>query len=184
FYSTFYTILFEGYTATSAGTARISGLAVFSCMPTTLTSGVALTQLAGGNTALALAITVISNLFGILTVPLSISKFAFMLLVSHLILLVFNTIAVQSLSVATGGKDSVLSEKGNAHALIIIASQRSLWVSSISTNYKFQQFHDPFLLKGNAIIACVIYDFVCPVVPASCLLFSFWFSSYKRYTIS
>ncbi|KAI3898869.1 hypothetical protein MKW92_009992, partial [Papaver armeniacum] len=45
----------------------VTGLAVFSCMPTTLSSGVALTQLAGGNTALALAITVISNLIGILT---------------------------------------------------------------------------------------------------------------------
>nr|XP_011469311.1 PREDICTED: probable sodium/metabolite cotransporter BASS4, chloroplastic isoform X1 [Fragaria vesca subsp. vesca] len=44
-------------------------------MPTTLSSGVALTQLAGANTALALAMTVISNLLGILIVPFSISKF-------------------------------------------------------------------------------------------------------------
>lgn len=44
-------------------------------MPTTLSSGVALTQLAGGNSALALAMTVISNLLGILLVPFSISKF-------------------------------------------------------------------------------------------------------------
>ncbi|KAI3992298.1 hypothetical protein MKX01_030019 [Papaver californicum] len=188
----------------------ITGLAVFACMPTTLSSGVALTQLAGGNTALALAITVISNLIGILTVPLSISKFiadgvgvsvptkqlfrslvvtlvvplvlgkvsrdcfkgvaefidqnrkklsmlsAILLslvpwmqvsrsrslllmvkptmfliaigigMVSHLILLAFNTVAVQSLSVASGGKDSVFSEKGNARALIIVASQKTL----------------------------------------------------------
>ncbi|KAM7267751.1 hypothetical protein ACFE04_009917 [Oxalis oulophora] len=53
----------------------ITGLAIFTCMPTTLSSGVALTQLAGGNSALALAMTVISNLLGILIVPFSISKF-------------------------------------------------------------------------------------------------------------
>ncbi|PKI44312.1 hypothetical protein CRG98_035294 [Punica granatum] len=48
----------------------VTGLAIFSCMPTTLSSG-----LAGGNSALALAMTVISNLLGILIVPFSISKF-------------------------------------------------------------------------------------------------------------
>ncbi|KAJ6349892.1 hypothetical protein OIU78_006142 [Salix suchowensis] len=53
----------------------VTGLAIFCCMPTTLSSGVALTQLAGGNSALALAMTVISNLLGILIVPFSISKF-------------------------------------------------------------------------------------------------------------
>ncbi|XP_030526711.1 probable sodium/metabolite cotransporter BASS4, chloroplastic [Rhodamnia argentea] len=52
----------------------VTGLAIFSCMPTTLSSGVALTQLAGGNSALALAMTVISNLLGILIVPFSLSK--------------------------------------------------------------------------------------------------------------
>ncbi|GMH11570.1 hypothetical protein Nepgr_013411 [Nepenthes gracilis] len=52
-----------------------TGLAIFNCMPTTLSSGVALTQLAGGNSALALSMTVISNLLGILVVPFSISKF-------------------------------------------------------------------------------------------------------------
>ncbi|KAL5716825.1 putative sodium/metabolite cotransporter bass4 [Ranunculus cassubicifolius] len=53
----------------------VTGLAIFSCMPTTLSSGVALTQLVGGNTALALAMTVISNLLGIFVVPFSLSKF-------------------------------------------------------------------------------------------------------------
>ncbi|CAN1298089.1 Probable sodium/metabolite cotransporter BASS4, chloroplastic [Linum perenne] len=53
----------------------VSGLAIFCCMPTTLSSGVALTQLAGGNSALALAMTVISSLLGILMVPFSISKY-------------------------------------------------------------------------------------------------------------
>ncbi|XP_076934000.1 putative sodium/metabolite cotransporter BASS4, chloroplastic [Bidens hawaiensis] len=52
----------------------VTGLALFCCMPTTLSSGVALTRLAGGNSALALAMTVISNLLGILFVPFSISK--------------------------------------------------------------------------------------------------------------
>ncbi|XP_057742619.1 probable sodium/metabolite cotransporter BASS4, chloroplastic isoform X2 [Arachis stenosperma] len=53
----------------------ITGLAMFNCMPTTLSSGVALTQLAGGNSALALAMTVISNMLGIFIVPLSLKKF-------------------------------------------------------------------------------------------------------------
>ncbi|ONI21665.1 hypothetical protein PRUPE_2G079400 [Prunus persica] len=53
----------------------VRGLAIFCCMPTTLSSGVALAQLAGANSALALAITVISNLLGILIVPFSISKY-------------------------------------------------------------------------------------------------------------
>ncbi|KAK3029255.1 hypothetical protein RJ639_039100 [Escallonia herrerae] len=53
----------------------VTGLAIFSCMPTTLSSGVALTRLAGGNSALALAMTLISSLLGILIVPFTISKF-------------------------------------------------------------------------------------------------------------
>ncbi|KAI4352923.1 hypothetical protein L6164_007130 [Bauhinia variegata] len=53
----------------------VTGLAIFSCMPTTLSSGVALTQIAGGNSALALAMTVISNMLGILIIPFSITKF-------------------------------------------------------------------------------------------------------------
>ncbi|KAK9153698.1 hypothetical protein Sjap_001178 [Stephania japonica] len=53
----------------------VTGLAIFTCMPTTLSSGVALTQLVGGNTALALAMTVVSNLLGILIVPILLSNF-------------------------------------------------------------------------------------------------------------
>lgn len=53
----------------------ITGLAMFCCMPTTLSSGVTLTQIVGGNSALALAMTVVSNLLGIITVPLSLAKF-------------------------------------------------------------------------------------------------------------
>jgi len=53
----------------------ITGLAMFCCMPTTLSSGVTLTQLVGGNSALALAITVVSNLLGIIFVPLSLAMY-------------------------------------------------------------------------------------------------------------
>ncbi|XP_029118357.1 probable sodium/metabolite cotransporter BASS4, chloroplastic isoform X3 [Elaeis guineensis] len=53
----------------------VTGLAIFCCMPTTLSSGVALTRLAAGNAALALAMTVISNLLGIMIVPFSISRY-------------------------------------------------------------------------------------------------------------
>ncbi|KAG2651339.1 probable sodium/metabolite cotransporter BASS4, chloroplastic [Panicum virgatum] len=53
----------------------ITGLAMFCCMPTTLSSGVTLTQLVGGNSALALAITVVSNLLGIIFVPLCLAMY-------------------------------------------------------------------------------------------------------------
>uniref|UniRef100_A0A7C8YMN0 Probable sodium/metabolite cotransporter BASS4, chloroplastic n=1 Tax=Opuntia streptacantha TaxID=393608 RepID=A0A7C8YMN0_OPUST len=53
----------------------VIGLAIFSCMPTALNGGVALTQLVGGNSALALALTVTSVILGMLTVPLWITKF-------------------------------------------------------------------------------------------------------------
>ncbi|KAJ3700160.1 hypothetical protein LUZ61_003865 [Rhynchospora tenuis] len=53
----------------------VTGVAIFSCMPTTLSSGVTLTQLVGGNSALALAMTVVSNLLGIIIVPLSLSRY-------------------------------------------------------------------------------------------------------------
>ncbi|CAL9763418.1 unnamed protein product [Musa acuminata subsp. burmannicoides] len=188
----------------------ITGLAAFCCMPTTLSSGVALTQLVGGNSALALAMTVLSNLLGILIVPFSLSKLIgagagisvptaqlfksliMMLLVPlvigkvirdssksvaeyvdrnrrsfsmisaillglvpwmqvsrsrsllltvkpaifaiavgmgiflHFILLAFNTIAVRSLSVVSGGDQSVFSKKENLRAVIIVASQKTL----------------------------------------------------------
>ncbi len=45
------------------------GLALFCCMPTTLSSGLALTVQARGNTALALLLTVATNFAGIFTVP-------------------------------------------------------------------------------------------------------------------
>ena len=45
------------------------GLALFCCMPTTLSSGIALTTQARGNVALALLLTVLTNTVGIFTVP-------------------------------------------------------------------------------------------------------------------
>jgi len=49
------------------------GLAIFCMMPTTLSSGVALVTQAKGNAALALILTVGSNLLGILTIPFVVS---------------------------------------------------------------------------------------------------------------
>jgi solute carrier family 10 (sodium/bile acid cotransporter), member 7 len=45
------------------------GLALFFCMPTTLSSGIALTGQARGNVALALLLTVLTNVVGIFSVP-------------------------------------------------------------------------------------------------------------------
>ncbi|MBI2504009.1 MAG: bile acid:sodium symporter [Candidatus Latescibacteria bacterium] len=45
------------------------GLALFCCMPTTLSSGIALTIQARGNMALALLLTVLTNTLGVFTVP-------------------------------------------------------------------------------------------------------------------
>ena len=45
------------------------GLALFCCMPTTLSSGIALTNQARGNSELALLLTLVTNLAGIFTVP-------------------------------------------------------------------------------------------------------------------
>lgn len=47
----------------------IFGLAIFFIMPTTLSSGVILTRLANGNFALALLLTVVTNLAAILLIP-------------------------------------------------------------------------------------------------------------------
>jgi sodium/bile acid cotransporter 7 len=45
------------------------GLALFCCMPTTISSGIALTNQARGNVALALLLTVLTNIAGVFTVP-------------------------------------------------------------------------------------------------------------------
>ena len=49
---------------------RCSGLSIFFIMPTTLSSGVILTRAAKGNFALALLLTVATNLAAILLIPL------------------------------------------------------------------------------------------------------------------
>jgi len=46
------------------------GLAIFCCVPTTLGVGVALTTASGGNTSVSLFLTVVTNILGILTMPL------------------------------------------------------------------------------------------------------------------
>ncbi|GBF92238.1 sodium metabolite cotransporter, chloroplastic-like [Raphidocelis subcapitata] len=46
------------------------GLAVFCCVPTALSSGITFTQAVGGNVAVALLLTVASNLLGVFTMPL------------------------------------------------------------------------------------------------------------------
>ncbi|GMH32732.1 hypothetical protein BSKO_00566 [Bryopsis sp. KO-2023] len=47
------------------------GLAIFSLTPTTLSSGVALMQIVGGNAAMAILLTIASNFLGVFTVPFS-----------------------------------------------------------------------------------------------------------------
>lgn len=213
----------------------MTGLAIFSCMPTTLSSGVALTQLAGGNSALALAMTVISNLLGILIVPFSISNFiadgvgvsvptkqlfqslvltllvplilgkvfresfkglansvdqkcklfsmisaiflsfvpwiqvsrsrSLLLMVKpsiffvaigmgallHLILLAFNTLAIQILSAVSGGSKSVFAKKQNASALLLVASQKTLPVMVAVV----EQLGGAFGESGLLVLPCV-----------------------------
>lgn len=46
-----------------------AGLTVFACVPTTLSSGAALAQQAGGNAALSVLLLVQTNLLGVLTMP-------------------------------------------------------------------------------------------------------------------
>ncbi|KAH9704537.1 putative sodium/metabolite cotransporter BASS4 [Citrus sinensis] len=120
----------------------VTGLALFSCMPTTLSSGVALTHLAGGNSALALAMTIISNLLGIMIVPwMQVSRSRSLLLMVkpqvflvaiwmgtllHLILLAFNAFSVWSLSVISGDCQSVFAKKENTNAVVLVASQKTL----------------------------------------------------------
>lgn len=52
----------------------VTGLAIFCCVPTTLSSGVSLSKVAGANTVVALSLTLLSNLMGIVTAPFMISN--------------------------------------------------------------------------------------------------------------
>ncbi|KAB1225405.1 putative sodium/metabolite cotransporter BASS4, chloroplastic [Morella rubra] len=231
----------------------VTGLAIFSCMPTTLSSGVALTQLAGGNSALALAMTLISNLLGILIVPFSISKYiadgvgvslptkqlfkslvltlliplilgkvfresfkgladfvdhnrkllsklsalflslvpwiqvsrssSLLLMVKpevfliaiglgglmHLILLAFNTLGIQSLSVVSGGSKSIFSKKENASALVLVASQKTLPVMVAVV----EQLGGAFGESGLLVLPCVAAHLNQIIMDS--LLVNFWF---------
>lgn len=213
----------------------VTGLAFFCCMPTTLSSGVALTQLAGGNAALALAMTVISNLLGILIIPFSISKFiaagigvsvptkellkslVLMLLIPlivgkvfresskdladfvdknrklfskmsavflslapwiqvsrsrplllmvkpeiflvaigmgvilHAFLIAFNALALQGLSIVSGGDQSVFAKKENASAFVLITSQKTLPVMVAVV----EQLRGAFGETGLLVLPCV-----------------------------
>ncbi|KAH9704535.1 putative sodium/metabolite cotransporter BASS4 [Citrus sinensis] len=134
----------------------VTGLALFSCMPTTLSSGVALTHLAGGNSALALAMTIISNLLGIMIVLresiTGLSEFVdqnrklfskisaiFLSLVpwmqvsrSRSLLLMVKpqvflvAIWMGTLSVISGDCQSVFAKKENTNAVVLVASQKTL----------------------------------------------------------
>ncbi|XVE99059.1 hypothetical protein REPUB_Repub03eG0164200 [Reevesia pubescens] len=44
----------------------------------------------------------------------------------HLILLTFNSLAIRSLSAVSGGSKSTFAEKENAHAALLVASQKTL----------------------------------------------------------
>ncbi|CAN1298097.1 Probable sodium/metabolite cotransporter BASS4, chloroplastic [Linum perenne] len=145
----------------------VSGLAIFCCMPTTLSSGVALTQLAGGNSALALAMTVISSLLGILMVPwiqvsrsrsllLMVKPAVFLVAVGlgvllHLVLLAFNAITINSLSALSGGDQSVFSKKENATAYLLVASQKTLPVLVAVV----EQLGGAFGESGLLVLPCV-----------------------------
>lgn len=213
----------------------VTGLAIFSCMPTTLSSGVALTRLAGGNSALALAMTLISNLLGILIIPFSISKFiaagvgvsvpteqlfrslvltllvplilgkvarelskgladfadrnrkllavlsaillglvpwmqvsrsrSLLLMVKpavflaavgmgallHVILLAFNALAIQTLAIVTGGRNSTFAKRENVSALLLVASQKTLPVMIAVV----EQLGGAFGESGLLVLPCV-----------------------------
>ncbi|XP_057989210.1 probable sodium/metabolite cotransporter BASS4, chloroplastic isoform X1 [Hevea brasiliensis] len=213
----------------------VTGLALFCCMPTTLSSGVALTQLAGGNSALALAMTVISNLLGILIIPFSITRFiaagvgvsvptkqllrslvltllipllmgkvfresfkglagfvdqnrklfskmsaiclslapwiqvsrssslllqvkpeVFLVAIGmgvflHVILFAFNALAIQGLSTASGGNQSVFSKKENANAFVLVSSQKTLPVMAAVV----EQLSGAFGETGLLVLPCV-----------------------------
>ena len=53
--------------------AAILGLIIIACVPPTLSSGIVMAETAGGNVLLAMMMTVIYNLVGVVTMPLVIS---------------------------------------------------------------------------------------------------------------
>ncbi|KAH9769010.1 putative sodium/metabolite cotransporter BASS4 [Citrus sinensis] len=147
----------------------VTGLALFSCMPTTLSSGVALTHLAGGNSALALAMTIISNLLGImivrgneqdlgvyivfivLKVPwMQVSRSrSLLLMVKPQVFLV--AIWMGTLSVISGDRQSVFAKKENTNAVVLVASQKTLPVLVAVV----EQLGGAFGESGLLVLPCV-----------------------------
>ncbi|XP_050280672.1 probable sodium/metabolite cotransporter BASS4, chloroplastic isoform X3 [Quercus robur] len=202
----------------------VTGLAIFSCMPTTLSSGVALTQLVDGNSALALALTVMSNLLGILTVPFWISKFftddfgvaiptrelfwsliltlliplilgkvwqhslirirgfsqcsvqSFLVLLVHLTLLGFNTVAIKSMSSGFCGSKSVFSKKENFRALLIVCSQKALLIVVAVV----EQLGGALGESGLLVLPCVAAHINQVIIDS--LLVNFWLQKDRSYS--
>ncbi|XP_061376096.1 probable sodium/metabolite cotransporter BASS4, chloroplastic isoform X2 [Gastrolobium bilobum] len=190
----------------------ITGLAIFSCMPTTLSSGVALTQvplsitkfIADGVGVTLPTKQIFKSLVQTILIPLILGKVlresfkgvadfvdrnrklfswisalllslvpwtqvsksrSLLLMVKptvflvaiglgtllHLTLLAFNSIAVRSLSVITGGRKSIFSRDENANALILVASQKTLPVMVAV----IQPLHGAFGESGLLVLPCV-----------------------------
>ncbi|KAH0937925.1 hypothetical protein HID58_005386 [Brassica napus] len=144
----------------------VTGLGIFCCMPTTLSSGVALTHLAGGNSALALAVTVASNLLGILTVIWETFK-GFANFVDNnrklfsrmnaICLSLVSTISSRNLNVDTlsvgslSGDYNSKNSKGNGTAVLLVASQKTLPVMVAVVEQLRGAFGEPGLL----VLPCV-----------------------------
>ncbi|KAE8701068.1 putative sodium/metabolite cotransporter BASS4 [Hibiscus syriacus] len=210
------------------------------------------TQLAGGNTAIALAMTVVSNMLGILIIPFSISIFiadgvgvhvpttellrsllltlllplilgkvlresfrglanyvdhnrklfskisavflslvpwmqvsrsrslllmvkpaAFVVAIGmgtllHLVLLAFNTLAIRSLSAVSGGDKSIFSEKENAIATLLVASQKTLPVMVAVV----EQLGGAFGESGLLVLPCVAARLIQIILDS--FLVNFW----------
>ncbi|KAF9607455.1 hypothetical protein IFM89_035593 [Coptis chinensis] len=69
----------------------------------------------------------------------------------HLILLAFNTLVAQSLSIALGGKISVFAKKENYRAFVLVASQKTLPVMVAVV----EQLHVAMGESGLLVLPCV-----------------------------
>ncbi|KAJ1435946.1 putative sodium bile acid cotransporter [Sesbania bispinosa] len=69
----------------------------------------------------------------------------------HLSLLIFNSIAVRSLSIISGGRKSIFSREENANALILVASQKTLPVMVAV----IEPLHGAFGESGLLVLPCV-----------------------------
>ncbi|KAL0358585.1 UNVERIFIED_CONTAM: putative sodium/metabolite cotransporter BASS4, chloroplastic [Sesamum angustifolium] len=97
----------------------VTGLAIFSCMPTTLSSGVALTRVPWIQVSRSRALLLMVK-------PAIFLVAVTMGALLHAVLLAFNALAIPSLSLMSGGSKSPFSKKENASALLLVASQKTL----------------------------------------------------------